>query len=147
LASFLMDRMRHRREIGIAILPVVAVWAVFGQTLSFPFVNYDDPVYVTENWLLQSDIGIDSMLEAMTLAGKSGHWHPLTWISLMLDHQLFGLEPWGYHLTNVVLHSANSVLLFVLLRWATGSHAERFGCSFFRHAPGSRRIRGLGHGA
>ena len=110
-----------RRELGIACLLVLATWAVYGQTLTFGFVNYDDPVYVTGNLLIQSPLDPFTVVDTFQEIGRSGNWHPLTWLSLMLDYQLFGLSAWGYHLVNVLLHSANVVLLFVVLRLATGS--------------------------
>jgi hypothetical protein len=112
---------RYWRETAAAALLVLVTWAVFAQTLTFDFVNYDDPVYVTENFELQGDLDLVSVYEVFTLVGRSGHWHPLTWISLMIDFQLFRLEPWGYHLHNLVLHTGSTLLLFVILRWTTGA--------------------------
>jgi tetratricopeptide (TPR) repeat protein len=111
----------YRGEAAAVALLILAVWGVFGQTLSFDFVNYDDPAYVTSNVLLmQGPLDLFTVADAFLEVGRGGNWHPLTWVSLMLDYQLFHLDPWGYHLTNVLLHSANVVLLFVLLRWLTG---------------------------
>ncbi|HNL39122.1 MAG TPA: hypothetical protein PKH43_08310, partial [Saprospiraceae bacterium] len=61
-------------------------------------------------------------------------WHPLTWLSLELDYELYGLQPWGFHLTNLLLHTCNTLLVYVLFRWTTGAVwrsacvAAFFGC-------------------
>jgi len=98
---------------------VLAVAAVFGQTLGFDFVDLDDPEYVYENVELQRGLTADGVLWAFTTT-QSGNWHPLTWLSLTADYALYGLNPRGYHLTNVLLHAASAVLLFLVLRRMTG---------------------------
>jgi Flp pilus assembly protein TadD len=98
---------------GLAIL----TWFVFGQTLRFGFVNYDDPEWVRENLDIISGLTIHGVRWAF-LQFHSG---PLSSVSHMLDCQLFGLRPWGHHLTNVLLHMATVVLLFLALRNMTGA--------------------------
>jgi protein O-mannosyl-transferase len=78
------------------------------------FVNWDDGVYVTENAQVQAGLTVHSIAWAWR-ATVTGNWHPLTWMSLQLDWQLFGLKPWGFHLTNMFLHVANVLLLFHVL--------------------------------
>ena len=93
--------------------------AVFGQTLHHEFVNYDDNLYVYENPVVQKGLTWEGFRWALTY-GQIGHWHPLTWLSHMLDCQFYGLQPGGHHLTNVLLHTATAILLFLVLRRMTG---------------------------
>src|SRR5258708_40055561 len=78
------------------------------------FVNWDDGVYVTENARVQAGLSLQSIAWAWR-ATVTGNWHPLTRMSLQLDWHLFGLKPWGFHLTNLILHAANVLLLFPVL--------------------------------
>ena len=94
-------------------------WAVFGQTLHYGFVNYDDPAYVSENRQIQNRLSWQSIGWAFTHV-HSHNWHPLTTISHMLDCQVFGLNPGAHHLVTVLLHSASVILLFLLLEQMTG---------------------------
>lgn len=105
---------------SICIFLTIIVWVVFGQTLQHEFVNYDDDDYVRENSTIQAGISFRGVGWAFTHV-HAGNWHPLTTISHMLDCQLYGLQPWGHHLTNVVLHAAAAIFLFVALRQLTGA--------------------------
>jgi type IV pilus biogenesis/stability protein PilW len=104
---------------SICIFLAAIVWVVFGQTLGFNFVNYDDPVYVYANPVVQKGLTWEGFRWALTY-GAIGHWHPLTWLSHMLDCQFYGLNAGGPHLTNVLLHTATVILLFMVLRRMTG---------------------------
>jgi hypothetical protein len=104
--------------LGVCIFLAVVVWLVFGQTLRHEFVNLDDGQYVSENPVVQKGLTWEGFRWALTY-GKIGHWHPLTWISHMLDCQFYGLSPGGHHLTNVLLHGAAAILLFLVLRRMT----------------------------
>jgi len=84
------------------------------------FVNYDDGEYITGNPHLQHGLTWSGVAWAYR-TGYAANWHPLTWLSHMLDVQLFGLHPAGHHLTNVLFHSANTMLLFLLLARTTGA--------------------------
>jgi tetratricopeptide (TPR) repeat protein len=95
-------------------------FAVFGQTAGFGFVNYDDDKYVYENPVVAKGLTLKGAVWALTY-GKIGHWHPLTWLSHMADCLVYGLWAGGHHLTNVALHAAAAVLLFLALREMTGS--------------------------
>jgi tetratricopeptide (TPR) repeat protein len=86
----------------------------------YGFIYFDDDVYVTQNIHLQSGITTDGLRWAFTTT-YFGLWNPLTWLSLMLDYRIFGLNAGGYHWTNVILHILNAVLLFFLLRILTGA--------------------------
>ncbi|MGZ5001572.1 MAG: tetratricopeptide repeat protein [Chthoniobacterales bacterium] len=100
--------------LAICVLLAALSWLVFGQTLGHEFLNYDDADYVTKNPHVLPGLTSSGIVWAFSHV-YSANWHPLTWISHMLDCQLFGLNPRGHHLTNVLLHSANAVLLFLVL--------------------------------
>ena len=104
----------------ICILLVGLVGIVFGQTLHFDFVNFDDDQYVYQNPQITSGLSLSGIRWAFSHV-HGGNWHPLTTISHMLDCQLFGLQPWGHHLTNVLLHAGATVLLFIALSQLTGA--------------------------
>lgn len=108
------------RLIAVSVFLVVAVWLIYGQTLRHEFVNYDDMDYVTKNAQVSRGLTLEGIVWAFTRF-HSSNWHPLTWISHMLDSQLYGLNAGGHHLTNVLLHSLNAALLFLLVRQMTGA--------------------------
>jgi Flp pilus assembly protein TadD len=110
---------------GISVGPLLGlvVLAIFGRTVyqRFDFVNFDDDLYITLNPQVQAGLTPRSIVWAFTTT-YCVNWHPLTWLSFQLDHDLYGLgRPWGYHLTNVLLHALNTVLLFGALRRMTGA--------------------------
>ncbi len=104
----------------IRLALVAACVGVYGQGLGFEFVSYDDPMYVFEQPLVRSGLTLPGVLWAATSLEIS-NWHPVTWLSHMLDCTLFGLKPAGHHLTSLVLHAATSVLLFNWLARSTGA--------------------------
>jgi tetratricopeptide (TPR) repeat protein len=104
---------------GVCIFLAAMVWVVFGQTLGFGFVNFDDNEYIYENPIVQEGLTFPGILWAFTHVWAS-NWHPLTWLSHMLDCQCYGLNAGGHHLTNVLLHMATVILLFLVLRRMTG---------------------------
>jgi len=104
---------------GVCLFLAAIIWVVFGQTLGHEFVNYDDDLYVYENPVVQKGLTWEGFRWALTY-GQIGHWHPLTWLSHMLDCQLYGLQAGGHHLTNILLHTATAILLFLVLRQMTG---------------------------
>lgn len=112
------------RKQQIAVL-LISFWLFLGTlVLYYPalqngFVNYDDPAYVTANWHVQQGLTSRSIVWAFTSTTEA-NWHPLTWISHMLDVQLFGLKPAGHHAQSILWHALNAVLLFLLLAKATG---------------------------
>ena len=93
----------------------LAVILVFGQTARHDFVNFDDQDYVYGNWHVVRGLTGAGIAWAIT-AYHAANWHPLTWLSHMLDCQIYHLKPGGHHLTNVLLHAAAAVLLFLALR-------------------------------
>ena len=105
---------------GICVFLAAITFAVFGQTLRHEFVNYDDNRYVYENSTITNGLTHAGIVQAFA-HGSLANWDPLTTISHMLDCQLHGLQPGGHHLTNVLLHAASVILLFLALRKMTGA--------------------------
>jgi len=85
-----------------------------------PFTNYDDPSYVSENPHVKTGLAWSTFKWAFS-SMEASNWHPVTWLSHAADYQLFGLDPSGHHWSNVLIHSLNAVLLFLLLQKATGA--------------------------
>ena len=104
----------------ICLLLIAVTLSVFLQVHSHDFVNIDDPHYVSDNPYVKNGLNRGSIIWAFTTT-RVANWHPLTWLSHMLDYQLFGMNPGGHHVTSVLLHVANSVLLFLLLSRMTGA--------------------------
>ena len=97
---------------------VAITWAVFGQTLTHDFVNFDDHVYVYENPLVIRGLSTEGIIGAFTHT-HARNWHPVSTLSHMLDCQLYGLNASGHHLTNVILHTISVLLLFLVLKQMT----------------------------
>jgi tetratricopeptide (TPR) repeat protein len=119
-------RTPHPRRdwVAAAFLAGVALFA-FAPALDCGFVNLDDPYYVTSNQNVSPGLSLAGFRWALT-ATDVGNWHPLTWLSLQLDASLWPkpdgtLDPFGFHLTSVLLHAANAALLFLALRALTGA--------------------------
>jgi len=114
-------RLPLRSQKGLAIfLLITVVVLVYAPVKDYPFINYDDNLYVTEVSQVQQGLGWDSVVWAMTTM-EAAFWHPLTWLSHILDYQLFGLNPAAHHLTNLLFHLANVVLFFWVLHRMTGA--------------------------
>ena len=110
-----------RRNWLIMTLLAAATIAVFWHVARHEFINYDDPAYVTHNPTVQAGLTWPGVKWAFgELHGEATYWHPITWLSHMLDCQLYGLRPAGHHLTNLALHVLNTLLLFALLVRMTG---------------------------
>ena len=112
---------RNRRLVlGICLGLAAMTWLVFGQTLHFQFVNFDDGAYVFKNPQVARGLTSEGIAWAFTHV-HAANWHPLTWLSHMLDCQFYGLDAGWHHFTNVLLHMATALLLFLLLRRMTGA--------------------------
>jgi Flp pilus assembly protein TadD len=109
---------------GAAVL-LIAVTLTFFPAIHNGFVDFDDPLYILENPHVQSGFDWQGVKWAFT-TGRGANWHPITWLSHLMDYELFKLRPWGHHLTSVILHVANTILLFVFLRKATGAVGRSF---------------------
>ncbi len=110
-------KISHFIAVGIAL--IVLVFGVYTRALQNDFVNFDDNVYVTENEVVKKGLTKETFAWAFNNRYRS-NWHPLTWLSHMLDCTIFGLDPRGHHLTNVILHVANTLLVFGVLCYVTG---------------------------
>ena len=105
----------------MAVLLALVTMALYWPATGHDFINYDDPLYVTDNPHVQAGLTWKGLAWAFgRVHGERTYWHPLTWVSHMLDCQLYGSKPWGHHLTSVLLHAANAVLVFLVFRRMTG---------------------------
>ncbi len=111
-----------QRHLFLLICLALALGILFGYApvLHHDFVNLDDPDYVSENPNVQPPLTVHKLAWAFTSA-HAANWHPVTWLSHMFDCAVYGLNPGGHHLTNLLLHLANTLLLFALLRRMTGA--------------------------
>jgi len=120
------ERRRSRSHISavltgiVSVLLAVIVGIAFGRALCNDFVGYDDQSYVVLNPRVTNGFTLAGIQWAFTHVHAT-NWHPLTMISHMLDCQLYGLQPWGHHLTSMLLHAAAAILLFLALRELTGN--------------------------
>ncbi len=120
---------RSREWVQPAVLSVLLaglVIAAFGSALGNAFISLDDPDYVTSNPHVQSGLTWETLQWAFKPYELAANWHPLTWLSHILDYELFGLRPWGHHLTSVFLHALNTVLVFLVLLVLTGARWRSF---------------------
>ena len=106
------------RSFWICLALMLITAAVFYQVCTYNFINYDDPEMIYENPNIQAGITPETIKWALT-TGYFSYWHPLTWLSHMLDWQLFGSKAGDHHLTSLVFHIANTLLLFIVLRQMT----------------------------
>ena len=113
--------INNRRYILLCLFLVGATLSVYWQVQHYDFVSCDDPVYVTENPYVQLGLTHESINSAFTTS-PGGLWIPLTWLSLMLDYELYGLDPHGYHCTNLLFHIINIVFLFFVLKRMTKAY-------------------------
>jgi len=102
--------------VALAIVTFAVYWPLSGHN----FINLDDQQYVTANPHVTSGLTFTNAIWAFT-TGEAANWHPLTWISHMMDYSLYGPNPAGHHLTNLLFHIANTLLLFLLLNQLTGA--------------------------
>jgi tetratricopeptide (TPR) repeat protein len=127
-----MKRSMPEKKIPlILVFLTAATLLVFWQVNHCEFITYDDNVYVTENGPVQNGLTVEGIRWAFTTY-HAFNWHPLTWLSHMLDVQLFGLNPRWHHLTSLLFHLANTLLLFLVLHrmtqapWQSGFVAALF---------------------
>jgi len=101
-------------------LLVVATVVIYAQVAGYGFITMDDGLYVSQNGHVLAGLTAEGIRWAFS-ATSTGNWHPLTWISLMADSQIYGPGPTGYHVTNLMLHVANALLVFFLFQYLTVS--------------------------
>ena len=120
---------------GICLFLATITWLVFGRTLRYDFVNYDDPVYVYDNPQVTGGLTAHGVIWAFT-SGHANNWHPLTWVTHMLDYQVYGRNAGGHHFTNVLLHTIAVLLLFLVFAQMTGAlWRSAFVAAFFAIHP------------
>lgn len=107
-------------KVAICIFIVVSTFAVYLQVQDHQFINYDDPSYVTENLNVKAGLTRESIAWAFTTS-HIYEWAPINWLSYMLDYQIYGPNPKGFHLTNLFFHIANALTLFLVLLRMTGA--------------------------
>ncbi|MFC1515908.1 tetratricopeptide repeat protein [Thermodesulfobacteriota bacterium] len=110
--------MKRHTPIIICLLLVISILVAYWQVADNDFINYDDTAYVTKNRNVKAGLSREGVLWAFKTR-HDGNWFPLTWMSHMLDCELYGLNPMGHHWTNLLFHIANSVLLFLILQRMT----------------------------
>ena len=110
-----------RSEMFIFLFLVVSILAAYLQVRNYSFNIFDDYVYVTENPHVRSGINVETIKWAFSLEEiKPMYWHPLTWISHMLDVSLYGFQSGKHHMGNLILHIFNSIMLFYVFRRMSG---------------------------
>lgn len=119
-----MERWLKNRGV-LAVVLVALTVAALGRVVTHEFLRYDDSTYVTYNPHVASGLTWQNLRWAFT-SGYASNWHPLTWVSHMLDVQLFGMRPSWHHLMSLALHVTNALLLWVLLRRLTGEEWPSF---------------------
>ena len=113
------ESIRKHQHVLVCFCIVVFTLSAYWQVHDHDFVNFDDDKYVYDNRHIQSGFTLKNAIWAFT-SNHVSNWHPLTWLSHMLDYQLYGINPRGHHLTNLFFHIANSLLLFLIFRKMTG---------------------------
>ncbi len=112
--------MNRYAVVLVCLALVLLTLAVYWQVSSHKFINYDDPDYIVNNEHIKAGLTHESIIWSFTTKTAS-NWHPVTWLSHMLDCQLFGTKAGWHHLTNLLLHIANILLLFIVLKKMTGA--------------------------
>ena len=113
-----VDDLRHK-PVVLSLALVLATLLVYAPTLHHAFLDFDDGQYVTQNEHVRTGFSVNNVAWAFT-SFYASNWHPITWLSHMLDCQMFALNPGAHHGVNLALHLVNVVLLFTLLRLGTG---------------------------
>src|SRR3954469_24924513 len=102
----------------ICLVLALGILAIYWPVHNFGFTHYDDEHYVTRNPWVPKGLTLQGIWWALT-TGYFSYWHPLTWMSHMLDVQVFGMRGGAHHMISVAFHALNSILLFLSLRWMT----------------------------
>ena len=133
----------QNQKLVVAILLVAATVLVYAPVRNHEFLEYDDDEYITNDVRVQQGLSWDNVIWALTtVETATGNWHPLTTLSHMLDCQLFGLDPAGHHLINLLFHLANVLLLFGVLQRMTGAlWPSAMVASMWSRWPGWRNVR------
>jgi tetratricopeptide (TPR) repeat protein len=108
-----------RKKISVCLILAAITLFAYWPVQNHEFINFDDDLYITGNHRVKAGMTLDGLIWAFDFNQRS-YWHPLAWLSHMLDVELFGLSPTGHHLTNLWIHLANSLLLFWIFYRTTG---------------------------
>lgn len=119
------DSVFNRQVVIYLLILMAATILVYAQIRYFEFINYDDADYVTENINIDRGLTVEGIIWAFTTV-HAGNWHPLTWLSHMTDVSLFGMNPGGHHVMNLIFHILNAVLVFLALAKMTGAMSKSF---------------------
>jgi len=114
------QRTKNGRTLLVCCVLAGVTFAAFEGVRNNDFLNYDDDLYITDNPRVQEGLSFESVVWAFT-SRHTGNWHPLTWMSHIIDYSMFGLNPAGHHFVSVGFHIANVVLLFLILKKMTGA--------------------------
>ena len=117
---FQKETIRKHLDLLICLFLALVTAVIYWQVKNFAFVSYDDLAYIPNNSHVRSGLTLKGISWAFTTFYES-NWHPLTWLSHMMDVELFGLMPAGHHLVNVFIHIANTILLFLILKRMTSA--------------------------
>ena len=127
--------MTNRRNIMIGLLLAALCAIIYGQTLTFEFLHYDDDRFITENPDLWTGLSWHGLVWAFT-TNRESYYIPITWVTHLFDCQVYGLQPWGHHLTSLIFHAVNCVLLFaVLLRMTRRTWPSALAAALFAVHP------------
>ncbi|MCD4747807.1 MAG: tetratricopeptide repeat protein [Thermoanaerobaculales bacterium] len=122
MKSATFPKAPRRTLVLISLLLVAATLGLYSQVMTFDFVGYDDNLMVVDNANVKAGLTARGSAWAFGLSNRGGtYWHPLTWLSHMLDCELYGVRPGPHHVTNLLLHTANTLLLFLVFSAMTGS--------------------------
>ncbi len=111
--------LNARPEVMVCLFLVIVTLAVYWQVRNHSFLNFDDGLYVTDNYHVRAGLSLESVKWALTET-EAANWHPLTRLSHMLDVQLFGMNAGAHHMTSMFFHLANALLLFFVFKRMTG---------------------------
>jgi protein O-mannosyl-transferase len=119
IEEFHSSEVPKKHTLILCLLLALATIAIYSSILHAPFLNYDDSVYVTDNAQVRAGLTWQTIVWAFRTPAALD-WHPITWLSYLVDAQIFGINAAGFHLVNVLIHAANAVLLFLILESVTG---------------------------
>lgn len=124
--NLILTHDKHRTiihsEVWVCLLLMMVTLSAYWQVRHHDFIGFDDNLYVYDNPHIRSGMTQENLQWSFTFQEKDeNYWHPLTWLSHMLDVELYGLDPGRHHLTNVLFHAVNTLLLFMVLHWMTGA--------------------------
>ena len=108
------------KKVVICTFLILATFCIYSQLKDYEFINFDDDLYITNNLNVQAGLSSESVLWAFTTSHPP-YWHPVTWLSHIIDYQLYGLHPKGHHLTNLFFHISSVLILFIVLLRMTGA--------------------------